>query len=271
MATITWDEPEARRYESGIDRGVLYLTDGFGVAWNGLISMEEESELDVTPIHFDGFKVNDFVTLGSFAGTLTAYTYPDEFFSYEGFAQVRNGILLADQPLKTFALSYRTMVGNSVDGQAASYKIHIVYNLTAIPSGKSYDTISDDPEAVEFEWELTAVPNEITGFRQTAHMIIDSRIVDQALLKDIEDSLYGTENTHPKLIGIEDLVGFLDGWFRLQIVDHGDGTWSAIEKIDGDYIHMLSADEFEIVNANAGYLDSDTYKITSISSDLDLP
>jgi hypothetical protein len=53
----------------------------------------------------------------------------------------------------------------------------------------------------------------------------------------------------------------------LLIIDHGDGTWSAIDESD-TYITMLDGTTFEIVGADATYLDPDTYNIstTNVSS-----
>ncbi len=42
MPAIVWDNIGDRFYESGLDRGVLYLSDGSGVPWNGLISIIEK-------------------------------------------------------------------------------------------------------------------------------------------------------------------------------------------------------------------------------------
>jgi len=46
MARLTWDNTGERLYETGVDRGVLYIPDGNGaysdgVAWNGLTTVTE--------------------------------------------------------------------------------------------------------------------------------------------------------------------------------------------------------------------------------------
>lgn len=42
MPRVVWNDVGKKRYEAGVDRGVLYLPDGSGVPWNGLISVEED-------------------------------------------------------------------------------------------------------------------------------------------------------------------------------------------------------------------------------------
>ena len=41
MVALTWGDVGERFYEVGIDRGVFYPTVGNGVAWNGLVSVNE--------------------------------------------------------------------------------------------------------------------------------------------------------------------------------------------------------------------------------------
>ena len=46
MAVLTWDNVGERTYETGVDRGVLYIPNvngvyDNGVAWNGLTSVSE--------------------------------------------------------------------------------------------------------------------------------------------------------------------------------------------------------------------------------------
>src|SRR4051794_15075031 len=106
MASLVWDQVGERKFETGVNRGVLYPHDGSGVCWNGLISVEDSSSDEVEPIFFDGLKINDVLTPGDFTGTLKAYTYPDEFLQYEGIAAYHEGVYLTHQPRSTFGLSF---------------------------------------------------------------------------------------------------------------------------------------------------------------------
>lgn len=262
MTALVWNQPGEHRYEAGLDRGVLYFPDGGGVAWNGLTAVEEDVGTSVEPVYFDGRKINDIVTVGDFSAVMKAFTYPEEFLEFEGILEDQTGLFIADQPHKPFHLSYRTKIGDDVSGIDAGYKIHLLYNLTAIPSQKEYETLTLDPAPMEFEWDLTAIPEEIEGFRPTAHIIIDSRKIDPWLLQDIESILYGDTTRDPELPPMKAFTTFVRTWDRLIIVDNGDGTWTAITTREG-IIEMLDETTFQINDVNGVYLNADIYEITS--------
>jgi len=157
-------------------------------------------------------------------------------------------------------LSYQTGIGNEI-GQRA-YKIHLLYNLTAIPNPIEYVTLSDSSDVTEFEWNITAIPERIEGYQPSAHFVMDARKIDPWLLKDIEDILYGSDSKDAYLPPMQGFVSFIKKWDRIIIEDHGDGTWSAIAARD-EQIVMVSETEFEIPEANAVYLDENTYEISS--------
>lgn len=271
MTTLVWDQVGDHRYEVGIDRGVLYLTDGRVVPWNGLISVDEKFEIDRTPVYYDGSKLYDHISLGSFSGTMKALTYPDEFMEIEGLGILRPGLLLGDQAIQPFGLSYRTRIGNDTD-QDAGYKIHILYNVIAIPNDKEYASISDTLDPIEFEWDIFASPEEVVGFRPTAHLIVNSIDLEPALLQYVEDHLYGTADTPPSLISLSDLVSYLYTWARIDIIDNGDGTWTANFMFDTDLsFDGTDPDLFTIINANAVYLTSDEYNISNTTGSEGIP
>lgn len=231
MTRIIWDQTGDRFYEAGVSQGVFYDSDGKGVPWNGLISVEESNNEDVEPLYFDGVKYADLVTLSNFEGTLKAFTYPDEFIKCEGSAYRTPGFYLTDQPKSQFGLSYKTEINNDLGEN--NYKLHIIYNITAIPSDKTYETMSLDTDPTEFQWDISAIPEPVDRFRPTAHVIIDTRKIDPFLLKDIEDILYGTLNADPRLPILNGLVNFVNNWGRLIITDNGDGTWTATSPLEG--------------------------------------
>lgn len=271
MPQLVWDRPGSRKYESGLDRGVLYLPDGTAVPWNGLTEVVDEASKKVTPIYYDGMKIRDEIDLGEFSATLKAITYPDEFEDVEGSSSVRNGVRVDNQSPQLFALCYRTKIGNDLSGEDAYYKIHVVYNITATPSNKTYASINDSPEIVEFEWSLSTVPEEVEGFHPTSHITIDTRKIDLSLLKDLEKILYGGTAAEASLMTMADFLIFLRDWYRVSIVDNGDGTWTASESSSG-YITFSDVDGwFQITNANATYLNDYTYLISDTDDSADIP
>ena len=263
MARIQWGLQEDRVFEGGVDQGVLYLPDGSGVGWNGLISVDEKNNNSVEPVYFDGVKFNDIVTVGEYAGTIRAFTYPDEFYRFDGLHEEQDGLYLTHQTPERFGLSYRSLIGNDLEGFGHAYKIHVVYNLTAKAGNIQRKTLSlDDVEPFEFQWEISGIPEDAVGSRPTCHVIFDSTDMDPHLLADIEDILYGDEDSGPQLPPLSALIQFIRKWDRLIITDNNDGTWTADAKIDSDIV-MTSETEFLITAENVVYLDEYTYEISS--------
>lgn len=199
MSKIVWDEVGERLYETGVKNGVLYPQDSTGaypkgVAWNGLTAVNENpSGADANDIYADD---DLYLTLRGkeiFGATIEAYTYPDEFGVCDGSAELAQGITIGQQTRKAFGLSYRTSIGNDVDGVDHGYKLHLIYGATASPSSKNYQTINDNPEAMTLSWEIKTTPIKVTGHKPTACLTIDSTKVAQGVMKKIEDKLYGTE------------------------------------------------------------------------------
>jgi hypothetical protein len=210
MTKLAWDKVGERVYETGVDHGVLYIPDGFGVyndgyAWNGLTTVTESpSGAESNPQYADNIKYLNLVSAEQFGGTIEAFTYPDEFGQCDGTAEPEPGITIGQQNRKTFGLSYRTRLGNDLDGTDYGYKLHLIYGATAAPSERAYATINDSPEAITFSWEITTTPVDVgtiggTSYKPTASLTIDSTKVDADALADLEDMLYGTAGTDPSL------------------------------------------------------------------------
>lgn len=262
MAALVWDQVGDRLYETGVSKGVLYEYNGLGVAWNGLTSIEDSISTSVDPVYFDGVKFNDIVTVGDFKARLRAWTYPEEFMAFEGTLEDQTGFWITGQQPSQFCLSYQTLIGDDINELRAGYKIHILYNLTAIPSSRNYDTLSLDIQPTEFEWDISSIPEDLEGFRPSAHVILNSLDIDPNLLKDIEDILYGDENNDPHLPPLQGLSTFIRKWNRLIITDNNDGTWTAESPVD-DVIIMLDDTTFQITEDSAEFIDADTYTISS--------
>lgn len=194
---LNWDQDGERFYETGVDRGVLYVMGqsgyGAGVAWNGLSSVSEKpSGAESTAIWADNIKYLNLISAEDFAATIEAYTYPDEFAECDGSVAAVAGVYVGQQARKKFGFCYRTRFGNDTQGTEYGYKLHIIYNCSAAPSEKSYETINDSPEAISFSWEVTTTPTPVPGHKPTACLIIDSTKVDAAKLATVEAKLYGT-------------------------------------------------------------------------------
>lgn len=203
-APLVWDKTGERYYETGVKQGVLYIpTEGVynkGVAWNGLISVTESpSGAESTPLYADDIKYLNLISAEEFGATIEAYTYPDEFASCDGSAELATGVTIGQQDRKPFGLAYKTTLGNDVKGGEYGYKLHLVYGAMAAPSEKGYATINDSPEAITFSWELTTTPVNVTGMKPTASIVIDSTKVDSDKLKAFEKILYGSSEAAARL------------------------------------------------------------------------
>lgn len=208
MPKLVWDQTGEHLYETGISKGVLFVRSGNaygnGVAWNGLTTVTENpTGADSTAIYADNIKYLNLVAAEDFEGTIEAYTYPDEFKACNGELELTEGMTVGQQNRKTFAFCYRTEVGNDTDGVAHGYKLHIVYGATASPSERSYESVNDSPDAIQFSWDFTTVPvpvTEVPNVKATALVVLDSNVIGDTKMTTIENSLYGTENTEPTLL-----------------------------------------------------------------------
>ena len=198
MAPLTWDQVGERLYETGVDHGVLYIPDTAGVyntgfAWNGLTTVTESpTGAEASAQYADNIKYLNLISAEEFGATIEAFTYPEEFGQCDGTAVPEPGVLVGQQGRKSFGMSYRTRVGNDVDGTEHGYKLHLLYGAQAAPSEKAYATINDSPEAIAFSWEVTTTPVPVTDYKPTSLIVIDSTVVDVTKLASLEDLLYGT-------------------------------------------------------------------------------
>lgn len=246
MAALDW-ATAPRPYQVGVDRGVLYLPTG--IAWNGLVSVEEIPASDNRLLYFEGGASGISQPGNDFALSVSAFTYPKEFELYAG-----DGDILTKQPRRTFGLSYR--IGDSKTGQ-----IHIVYNAMAVPSDIKWQSLSNSTETVLFKWDISTKPIEYPGIRSTAHVIIDLATASTGAVEDVTDALYGTISTAPRLPTLLDIVKMFDNYAVFQVTDNGDGTWTASGP--ASYITIIDATTFSINTPSAYFIDSVSYALSS--------
>lgn len=207
MTRLAWNTPGTRTYEMGVDRGVLYTAGNAGVAWTGLVSVSEKpSGGEPRPYYLDGVKYLNLASAEEYEATIQAFGRPDEFLPCEGILVVHNGLFATQQRRRQFSLSYRTLVGNELSGYPGEYKIHLVYNGLASPAQIDNVTIGEGVEPTAFSWDITTLPPTITGFKRTAHLVIDSRTTDSEVLSDVEDILYGTDVDAPAMPTPDELI-----------------------------------------------------------------
>lgn len=214
---IIWDQAGARLYETGVKQGVLYPqavngTYPVGVPWNGLISITESpGGAEASPLYADDIKYINLMSAETFEASLEAYMYPDEFMLCDGGAALSSGVIIGQQARQPFGLCYRTTLGNDTVGDAYGYKLHLIYGATASPSERAYQTINDSPEANTFSWEVSTIPQAVTGKRPSANVVIDSTKVDADKLAALELILYGNTGVDPRLPSIDEVAEIFAG------------------------------------------------------------
>lgn len=224
MTKLLWDQAGERVYETGVDKGVLYLANNSGVydegyAWNGLTAVTESpSGAESNKQYADNRIYANLYSVEEFGGTIEAFTYPDEWEQCDGSATAQAGVVVGQQSRRSFGLSYRSLIGNDLNSDAG-YKLHLVYSGMASPSEKSRATVNDSPEAMTFSWEFSTTPVEVTGtnpetgkpYKPASTLTIDSTKVDATALANLEDALYGTVGQDPRLPTPAEVIAFFSG------------------------------------------------------------
>lgn len=214
MAILEWDKSGERLFETGVNKGVLYVQEGTaypkGVAWNGLTAVTETpSGAEATALYADDIKYLNLVSAEEFGGTIEAYMYPDEFKACNGEADLVAGVSIGQQARKPFGFCYRTTIGNDTDGNAHGYKLHLIYGALASVSEKAFATINDSPEAITFSWEFSTTPVNVTGHKPTSIITVDSTKVDSQKMAALEAALYGTADKEAYLPLPDEVVTLL--------------------------------------------------------------
>lgn len=213
MPKLVWNAIGERRFEVGVDRGVLYPRARPGVPWNGLVAVSQNvSGGETQPYWADGKKFAQYSDMEEYESTIEAYTYPPEFEELDGTYATGKGLAFGLQPRREFGLSYRTLIGNDVNGTDHGYIIHLVYNCLAAPSDKEYETIEDEVEAVTFSWDITTRNEPYIGGQDTAHVMIDSTKTHPGLLSIVEAIIYGAGGVTPRLPLPNELHSLFNSW-----------------------------------------------------------
>lgn len=243
MTRLAWDISGERTYEAGVDRGVLYPQVGPGVVWDGLVSVRESPKEQASSVRYiDGRKYHNSAVADSFEGTIEAFTYPEEFTG------------------DIFGLCYRTMA--PTDENPDGYRLHLVYNAVAEPSSRSYSSVRDSVDLEPFAWDFTTTPIKLEGLRPSAHFVVDGTKAHSWVLEAVENVVYGDPFNQPRLPTPGDLLEIFESGAILRVIDHGDGTWTAIGPDEA--IQMINDHVFQITWPSALFIDEDTWTISSL-------
>lgn len=216
MSELKWDVDGSRLYETGVDNAVLFLkeSEGYakGVAWSGITQVDEKpAGADANKLYADNMVYLNIRGTETFSATLQAYMYPDEWMECDGSKSV-NGAVFGQQARKAFGLAYRTRVGNDVEFDEYSEKIHLIYNATASVSERSFQTVNESPEAITFSWDMETTSVKFTnakaidaGLRPVSLITIDKKKVSADFWKWLTGKIWGTESTESTLPSIDEI------------------------------------------------------------------
>lgn len=243
MSRIEWNQNGS--YENGISHGIFFKEDGFGVPWRGLVRADLSFTSDSGKTYYDGELI--LSSLGSEETDLVinAFTCPNEMFEYEGQPD-----FLTAQEVRFFALSFRT-----------NREIHFFYNALATPNDQVYETVDGRVSADDFSWAISTVPMAIPGGLPSAHLVVDLESAKSSSIENLENLIYGTESSPSRLPSIDELIDMFENSSIFVVIDHGDGTWTAIGP--DDMIEMIDETTFSITSPSATYLDPETYTLSS--------
>lgn len=259
MTKLIWDSIGTRFYEVGVDKGVIYDNAGNSTVWNGLTNVKEENEDVVETISFiDGVRYLNNVTSSNFKATVSAVTYPDILNEYTGDLYEE----LANQEIKPFNFTYRTMIGNDISNTDYGYKIHLVYNAKAVTQSTTYTSYGSSITPTDFSWSVSCVPVVLDNLKPSSHFIIDSTKVQENILTIVENKLYGTDVSEPVFPTMEELINIFEENSSFRIIDHGDGTFTAIG--NDEQVKVIEPTVFELTSPTVIMLSSDTYKVSTI-------
>lgn len=207
MSRLVWGAPGERFFEAGTDRGVLYLGDEPGSPWNGIVSVQESpTGGEPQPYFIEGQKYLNLMTGEDFAATLTAFSAPEAFNACDGTQHIHTGLFITQQPRKKFDLTYRTLVGNDIQGTDYGYKIHLVYNALASASERANTTLGSSVTPMQKSWAISTVPPKISGYRPTAHFVVDTRWTPTYIMAELENVLYGFDGGIANMPTVEELL-----------------------------------------------------------------
>lgn len=242
---IEWDSGP-RPYTFGAEKGVLYLDEG-AVAWSGLISVQEGANgVFEETFYFEGNAVYVAQTIADdFSGGVEAFMYPEIFESYTGHSE--------EARFKRFGLSYCTNWGQAE-------QLHLVYNVCLSPPSKNWKTVGQSVDPTTFKWDISSLGVDAPGSRPISHLILE--MSDEfPLTHYLEDILYGTEATSPRLPIPDELVQLYEDLTAVRITYLGDGTYTA--EGPEEYVEIVGDGSFRITAPTAVPVDDDTFRVSS--------
>ena len=214
---LTWDGTGEKRYQTGVSKVALFVqkADGTyedGVAWNGVTAINESPDGgEANDFYADNIKYASIRSVENCKGSISAFNYPDEFAACDGRLDAEAGLTVGQQKRMPFGLVYRTELGTDANPQAG-YILHFVWNATVSPSEQAHDTINENPELQEMDWDWECLPGPVTinnkpGVCST--MEANSTKLSQAKMTAIVNKVYGSTSANASLPTPDELIALV--------------------------------------------------------------
>lgn len=229
MPKLKFNVVGEKRVEGGDTDLVLFIGEPVkalaGVACDGLTKFNESPEGgDANDQYANNIKWISLRGPENFKGDFSALMYPKAFNACMGLKEVveGSGAYVGQQARETFSYCYKTLVGSDTKGFDYSEKLHIGWNATCSPVSKAYETLTESPNGMEFNWSFDTVPMPITkaGFKPTAHLEFERPVGDSAEIKKFQAAydelcaeLYGTDGEGGKTSGLllpDDVISIIE-------------------------------------------------------------
>lgn len=201
---LLFDQLGQRKYKTGVERGVLFVTNDSGtykkgVAFNGLINFNHSPEgAEENEFYADNMKYLVIRSAENFKASMTCYYTPEEFDECDGTKSLVPGVKIRGQARRTFGFAYISKIGNDVLGNDYGEILHLVYGCSVSPSEEEHNTINESPEPGELSYDLSSTPIPVEGYKAISCIEFDSTQLSSEKWQQLIDITYGTNDTYKK-------------------------------------------------------------------------
>lgn len=199
MSKLQFDQLGEKKYKTGVEKGVLFVSndDGQykkGVAFNGLINFNHNPEgAEANDFYADNIKYLVIRSAENFKASMTTYYTPEEFDECDGTKLLVPGVKIRGQARRAFGFAYLSNIGNDTVGDAYGKILHLIYGCTVNPSEEAHETINDSPAPQELSYDISSTPIPVDGYKAISCIEIDSTQVTKEKWDELIDMVYGTD------------------------------------------------------------------------------
>lgn len=205
MSRLIHDAAGEKYFRTGISKAILFPvnSDGYaaGVAWNGVVSLDESSEGgNETLLWADNVPYGSISSVDRYKATLEAYMHPDEFYPCTGYVKNEKGLIIGNQRKTRFGIVYREEIANDKVQVGNMYSLHLIYGLVCGQATMTHKTINDSPDVQTMKWDIRSLPINIEGtnYAPTSSIELNSTKISPFSMAVLDAILYGSDEYSKK-------------------------------------------------------------------------